>query len=758
MDRIRGSLLANEWLIFSGCILVTGMVFGYANVQGYLQIRDNERQRLSTASEMISDVMRHQLTTISTTLKKIRQNLDTGVFATQNTATVSREQLETMVDALTSVRSILVMNSAGKILVANKDELIGHVLPQRQYLQIPMRNPDHETLYVSPPYQSILGPWLLNLSYALTQENGQFEGVVTAALDPDALAILLSSACNSVDCWIGFAHGNGTLFVSAPEREAIGKNLAMSGTMFARFLGIGKDAAVLEGTPHTTGEPSMISLNLVQPSGLHMDMPLVIAVGRKIEAIYEPWWRGLWASLIIYGVLVLGGICGLTVVQHQRRLAIRDVEDRDAQLRAIQAELKTLFTLAPSLLAIGDLQGNFLKLNPAWESWLGYPSAELEGFSCLDYIHPADRGETMARISELVLGHTVTNYITRFRHKNGTYRFIEWNAAARDGSIYAAAQDVTQRQELESFLQKMAYHDRLTGLPNRSLLFERLAQALSNAQRKQAITAILFIDLDGFKGVNDHHGHDAGDFVLKTIAERFLSRVRATDTVARTGGDEFVIVLNELRSRDEASFVAQNILEVVAPDIPLTSGTTCRVGASIGISLFPHDGADMDSLLMAADVAMYQAKKSGKNQFIFADNGCPKVSTIALDSRHLVGIDEIDHQHEGLVQLTNRLLEVVRTHADQTTIEGLFNELAEATAQHFATEHALMERYGYPRLADHDAAHKYLLAEVNNFSNEIFKGGDQFMFSLLEGWLLEHILSEDIALGHFLQEQKKGHA
>lgn len=286
MTRIRGSLLVNEWLIFSACILVIGVVFGYANVQGYLQIRDNERLRLATASAMISDVMRHQLATINTTLQKIRRDLGPGVFATQNTATVSREQLETMVDALTSVRGIWIMNSAGKIVVADKQELIGQVLPQRQYLQIPMRNPDHETLYVSPPYQGILGRWLLNLSYALTQENGQFEGVITAALDPGALAILLSSACYAVDGWIGFAHGNGMLFVWAPEgRDVIGKNLSMPGTMFARFLESGKDAAVLEGTPHTTSEPSMIALNLVQPAGLHMDMPLVIAVGRKIEAI-----------------------------------------------------------------------------------------------------------------------------------------------------------------------------------------------------------------------------------------------------------------------------------------------------------------------------------------------------------------------------------------------------------------------------------------------------------------------------------------
>ena len=755
MLRIRKGLFKNEWLIFLSSILAIGIVFGYTNVQSYLQIKNNERHRLANASMMISDVMRHQLSTISTSLQKMRRDFGPGVFNMQD-ALVRRYQLETMVDALTSVRSMFVMNPAGKIVIANKPELIGQILPQRQYLQIPMHNPNQETLYVSPPYQSISGLWLINLSYTLTQESDQFEGVITAALDPDALAILLGSVRYAEDSWIAFAHGNGSLFAFVPERtETIGKNLSIPGSMFAHFLGSGQDAAVMEGTTHATGEPSMVALNLVQPAELHMDMPLIIAVGRNIEAIYAPWWRSLWISLLIYSVLVLGGIAGLTIVQHRRRMAIKSIEERDAQLRAVQSELETLFTLAPSLLGIFDLQGNFLKLNPAWEKWLGYPSAELEGLSCLDYIHSEDHVEAMSRISELAHGKTIVNYLSRFRHKNGTYRFIEWNAAPCDGFIYAAALDVTQRQELECYLQKMAYHDRLTGLANRSLLFEQLAQALSNARRKQLMVAILFIDLDGFKSVNDQYGHDAGDFVLKAVAERFLAKVRATDTVARMGGDEFVIVLNELIHRSDVGMVAQNIIEAVAPDITLVSGTTCRVGASIGISLFPHDGSDMDSLLMAADAAMYQAKKSGKNQFVFADNGCPNRREVSLDCHHLVGIDEIDHQHKGLAQLINRILKAAQTRVDQATIERLLNELVLATAQHFATEHALMQRYSYPRLADHDAAHKYLLAEMANFSSEIFKGSDQFMFSQLEAWLLKHILAEDLALAQFLQEQKR---
>jgi len=754
MASTRRRPFVSEWLIFAVCVLVIGAVFAYTNVHDHAHITDNERQRLATAATVTSDVLSHHLFSIGATLDNVRGGLRPGWLAREDAVAVCRERLKTLVDAMPSVRGILVMDPAGKIVTAARDELIGQILPQRQYLQVPMRHPDRDTLYVSPPYQSVSGPWLLNLTYALAGQSGEFAGVVSAALDPKALAVLLGSVRYAADAWVAFVHGNGTLFVWEPERgDVVGKNLALPGTLFTRFLESGQDAAVLEGTSRATGEPSMVALHRVQPAELHMDGPLIIAVGRNLEAVYAPWWHGLWRSLLIYGLLVLGGIAGLAVVQHRRRLALRAIEERDAQLRAIQSELETLFTLAPSLLGIGDLQGTFRKLNPAWEKWLGYASTELEGLSCLDFIHPQDREATKARIAELVQGRTITNFVARFRHKNGMYRFIEWHAAARDGCIYAAAQDVTQRQELERTLEQMAYHDRLTGLANRALLFDRLSQALFNARRKQTMVAILFIDLDGFKGVNDQYGHDAGDLVLKTIAERFLARVRATDTVARTGGGEFVIVLNELNRADEAGLVAQNLLEAVAPDIALASGTTCRVGASIGISLFPHDGIDMDTLLMAADAAMYQAKKAGKNQTVFADDGCQNAGAIVLDSRHLVGVAEIDRQHEGLVLLVNRLLDAARTHGDQAAMERLFHELAGATAQHFATEHTLMQRYGYPRQAGHDAAHDYLLAEVDNFRGEIFKGGDQFMFSLLEAWLLEHILAEDLALGHFLQEQ-----
>jgi diguanylate cyclase (GGDEF)-like protein len=140
--------------------------------------------------------------------------------------------------------------------------------------------------------------------------------------------------------------------------------------------------------------------------------------------------------------------------------------------------------------------------------------------------------------------------------------------------------------------------------------------SISQARRDNSIIAVMFIDLDGFKQVNDTYGHDAGDEVLRVTATRFHSVLRETDTVARIGGDEFLVILTELHSRDNASLVAEKILHVVSEPVYFDD-SEASVGASIGISLFPGDGNDMETLIKMADAAMYKAKSEGKNGYIF---------------------------------------------------------------------------------------------------------------------------------------------
>jgi diguanylate cyclase (GGDEF)-like protein len=176
--------------------------------------------------------------------------------------------------------------------------------------------------------------------------------------------------------------------------------------------------------------------------------------------------------------------------------------------------------------------------------------------------------------------------------------------------------DISERKENEERIKRLAHHDTLTGLPNRNLLNDRISHALARVRRHGGRMAVLYVDLDKFKPINDTLGHEAGDVVLREVAQRLSTCIRGSDTVSRVGGDEFVVVVEEITRPAEASMVARKIIDALAKSI-LYMGNECRVGASIGIAIFPDDGATMDDVCKAADVAMYRVKHSGRNGFCF---------------------------------------------------------------------------------------------------------------------------------------------
>lgn len=176
--------------------------------------------------------------------------------------------------------------------------------------------------------------------------------------------------------------------------------------------------------------------------------------------------------------------------------------------------------------------------------------------------------------------------------------------------------EAAERKQLQDNLQRMAHYDELTKLPNRILFFDRMERTLADCRRNDKGFALLFVDLDGFKKVNDTHGHHVGDQLLQEVARRLKLCVRETDTVVRMGGDEFAIILVDISVPDDASVVAQKIISALSVPVVL-GGKDCHIGASIGISLYPHDGGDGESLLAKADGAMYDAKKQGKNSYCF---------------------------------------------------------------------------------------------------------------------------------------------
>jgi diguanylate cyclase (GGDEF)-like protein/PAS domain S-box-containing protein len=189
------------------------------------------------------------------------------------------------------------------------------------------------------------------------------------------------------------------------------------------------------------------------------------------------------------------------------------------------------------------------------------------------------------------------------------------DAQGKVQNFVALFSDITQIKTYQQRLEHVAHYDILTNLPNRLLLSDRLNQAMIHSQRQQKLVGVAYLDLDGFKAVNDTHGHDVGDELLIIVAQRMKAALREADTLARIGGDEFIAVLSELEHAEAAEPVLKRLLEAAAAPVPIDT-LTLQVSASIGVAIYPWDGSEADQLMRCADHAMYQAKQLGKNQFV----------------------------------------------------------------------------------------------------------------------------------------------
>lgn len=263
--------------------------------------------------------------------------------------------------------------------------------------------------------------------------------------------------------------------------------------------------------------------------------------------------------------------------------------------------------------------------NRAYENFFGATIEQLIGKSVFDISPPEFAKIYHAKDNELFENGGEQEYESQVINTLGATRDVIFNKAVFTDSsgavngLIGAVLDITERKKAEEQIKHMATHDLLTDLPSLRLAKDRLSSALNIARRYKKAAAVMFIDLDGFKTVNDTLGHDAGDYVLKEVAQRMISCVRETDTVARVGGDEFLIIATEINAPENASQIAEKVIQLVSRPV-IFNGQQAIVGASIGIALFPGDSEDMDQLIKQADEAMYRVKNAGKNGFRFVNS------------------------------------------------------------------------------------------------------------------------------------------
>ena len=278
----------------------------------------------------------------------------------------------------------------------------------------------------------------------------------------------------------------------------------------------------------------------------------------------------------------------------------------------LQALYPKLIHLMLDTVFVVDSENQIVFVSDACEALLGYRADELTGSLITDYMHPEDLARTRASIVRVMNGKPHVDFRNRYLRKDGSVVHILWAAfwSEEVGARIGVARDVTALTQAEDELRFLAHHDSLTALTNRSLFNDRLDAALQAAQRHNSTLALLFLDVNDFKCINDVHGHAVGDRVLCVIARRLEGCVRGSDLVARMGGDEFTVLLTDIQSEDAVSGKVAQILAVMAEPLSAEFGAVKMPSCSIGVAFYPADGKDADTLLSHADGEMYRVKRS----------------------------------------------------------------------------------------------------------------------------------------------------
>jgi diguanylate cyclase (GGDEF)-like protein/PAS domain S-box-containing protein len=624
-----------EWLMLATGIVSTGLILIYMvwSERSAAFAADTERMRAQAL--IIDQTLHRQLDGVRWALDGARTALapDSGC-----NDVCRRTLLQSLRRAMPGVRALLTIGAGGRVALSD-DELGERQLDDRRFLARLRHMCDGRMLYISDPFEPQRGQFDIKVSMSLTPMDGCAHGAVSAVLNPEYFDAVMRSALYAPDMTISIGDTSGRRLLYVPPdpeviRASVRAGAAGPDPMLAAHRASGLPVSVRRGLG-AGGAERLVVQRSMRLDDLDTDRSLVITLERDAGRIGADARRMAFTCLAGWTLFWLA--CTSALLFAQRRRAAIERLARAAEAERAAAAERVELALNGASLGLWDwhVPSGRRSIDGRACAILGYTQderTELDpGGDAFALVHPEDRDALRLTLDQHLRGITPA-FEAEFRmlHRNGHWVWVQSRGKvverAADGSVVRMAgtrSDISARKQAEADIAHLAFYDGLTNLPNRRLLMDRLGHALAKTERSGGHGAVLFLDLDDFKMLNDTRGHDTGDRLLEMVAFRLQQVTRDADTVARLGGDEFVLLLEDLGSNAadaavNAELVAQKVLNALGLAYTL-EGHELRSTPSIGVSLFGTAHQAAHDLLRQADMAMYEAKSAGGATFRFFD-------------------------------------------------------------------------------------------------------------------------------------------